>query len=268
MTILFAVPLWQKKFWSFTFIDNFNDIFSLSYLLTNLSRLIQTKVSNKNDCKKVCYSYILIKLLSICLILVNTLLIHLCLGIDIYSFISSQFYEYYETDRRGVESAYFPLKSVCIFRIRELTTTNSYAVVCSLPINLFIQFSFSILSVWFLILFAFNLTYLLKWWSLFERRKQLDYVEHKLARRLRSIANKGVIKPSCFSLDHRGDRCLRCKTLVNRFFDSFLTSDFLFLLRIISINSNSSILIENILVYFWKIFIDFIKVREKIWLEL
>lgn len=54
--------------------------------------------------------------------------------------------------------------------------------------------------------------------------------------------------------------CRRCEFLFNMFFDSFLTSDLVFFLRIVSVGSSQR-LVESLLVYFWKIFVDSIHVK-------
>lgn len=250
-----------------------------------MTRLIQANQERQSDSRVVCKCYLSIKLLSLCLVFMQTLLINQFLGIDIYSFgysklcyyIGSLFRDvknvdvYSDSDSDAsqqyyhINSPYFPLKAVCVFRIRELASLLSYAVVCSLPINLFIQFAFFILSLWLVALFGVNLVYLVKWCLRFDRRRQSEYVEKILVDRLKLISMRSRYKPSCFSLCHknRGEvkKCLKCETLFALFFDSFLSSDFVFLLRVIS-KSSTPHLIDNILVYYWKIFIDFFEVKK------
>lgn len=246
----------------------------------------------RNDCRKACKSYLAIKLVNIFIVIAQTLLINFLLGIDIYSFgyrkinsyvnffrqqlNSNQNEDDLESSYYHINSPYFPLKSVCVFRIRELASTNSYAVVCSLPINLFIQFSFFILLIWYLVLVIFNIIYAIKWCLRFKRCNQIEYIRNKLTNRLRHISRRSKssnASSSCFALAHLDDfeydnvslsktMCRECDFFFNLFFDSFLTSDLVFFLRIVSLSSSER-LVESVLVYFWKIFVDSIQMKKE-----
>lgn len=250
----------------------------------------------RNDSRKACKSYLAIKLVNIFIVIAQTLLINFLLGIDIYSFGYRKINSYVnffrqqlnysnqendddlESSYYHINSPYFPLKSVCVFRIRELASTNSYAVVCSLPINLFIQFSFFILLIWYLVLVIFNIIYTIKWCFRFKRCNQIEYIRNKLTNRLRHISRRSKCSnasSSCFALAHLDEieyddddgnltktMCRECDFFFNLFFDSFLTSDLVFFLRIVSLSSSER-LVESVLVYFWKIFVDSIQMKKE-----
>lgn len=266
------------------------------YLLSSLTRLILSNATNHHhhryvNTKRVCLSYFSIKLLNILLILLQVFGINQILGIDFYSFGLNQMNYYFTSLANSdtlfqreqhqqqqqqlyqMNSHYFPLKSICVFRIRELTSTNSYAVVCSLPINLFIQFTFFVLFVWFLGLLSLNIIATFKWWSLlFKRAKRVHYVEKKLTSGLRrpissrhdyesNSNNKKRRRPCCFGRNHFLEKhhgkdancCLKCEFQFEAFFDLYMSADFVFLLRLCAINGND-VLVENLLVYFWMVF--------------
>lgn len=240
-------------------------------MFASLNRVVLVNLARGKDTKTVCHIYMAIKLLSICIILVQMLIINQVFGADIFSLGYRKLITYIRhltvetieepNEYYQMNSPYFPLKSVCVFRIRELTSTNSYAVVCTLPINLFIQFAFFVLSLWYLLLAAFNLVYMIKWWTLFKRSKQTEYIQNMLTYQLRMISRRSGQVKSCFDLHHletATKKCHKCELLFTLFYDSFLSSDLVFMLRIISLGSGK-LLVENILVFFWKIFIDYIQ---------
>lgn len=164
-------------------------------------------------------------------------------------------------------SPYFPLKSMCTFKIRELTRTNIYAVMCSLPINLFIQYIFVLLSIWYFILLVFNFYYFFKWLNRFRISAELDFIKSYLAIGLpilntkQKYINRDFFNPNkCNNLSHLYSKykltpCKKCDLNLKNFTSNFLNSDFIFLIRIISSNSDH-LLIQKILIYYWKVFND------------
>jgi hypothetical protein len=146
-------------------------------------------------------------------------------------------------------SEYFPLKSLCTFRVRELTTIHTYAITCTLPINLFIQYIFFVLSIWYFFILTINLSYFMKWAFYFIKYGQMSYVRNKYKLKLKQFLKRQQLNLNS-SGNHKQDEIVE-----ETFYFSFLTKDFLFLLEVISLNTNSNELLTNqIINYFWKFY--------------
>lgn len=273
----------------------------LRYLMTELSKLIYQGFGLKKKItflsiifeKKICITYFFVKFLNLVNILVQMFLMKIFLRIDIYNLtlrplvrffydlnpnfwlfknyeLKIESYENYFFETKSIylaNSHYFPLKSMCIFKIREIMRTNSYAVMCSLPINLFIQYIFVFLSIWYLVLLVLNIYFIFKWVMRFKNKTELNYVKKRV---IMSLINNGSscskIRKTCYHLyhlrrkfkKHKFDTCkCECDVLLEKFVYEYLNSDFIFLLRIISLNetNKSDALVQNVLIYFWKLFL-------------
>ena len=244
--------------------------------------------------KKLLINYMLIKMLTFILITLQILLINYLLGVDLYIMglkpfigyifrllhdkaiklddsnelndgnISSFFY---------VNSHYFPLKCMCTFKIKELSKTNIYATMCSLPINLFIQYSFMFLSVWYFVLLIFNFYNFFSWSVHFRKSSHYDYIRKRLLIGFKTGSKKHLHASSltkrnsfingaygkCSNLAHlhksNSSICNYCKKNLDEFIFDFLNFDFRFLLDIILSNSDEA-LIQQILIHFWQIYRD------------
>jgi hypothetical protein len=145
-------------------------------------------------------------------------------------------------------SEYFPLKSLCTFRVRELTTIHTYAITCTLPINLFIQYVFFVLSIWYFFILLINLSYFVKWSIFFIKYGQTGYLRNKFKLKVKQFLKK--------QQELNGNSSHNQNQLVEEtFYCSFLTKDFLFLLEIIAINTNNNeLLINQIINHFWQFY--------------
>ncbi|CAF1056497.1 unnamed protein product, partial [Brachionus calyciflorus] len=245
----------------------FQDNPHLNYLITELNKLIYPIRSKNNFMEKIaseklCLAYLFIKFLNLINILIQLILIRIFLQTDLYSLIlkpTTQFFFdlYPKLWKNNIEennalldaksaylpsSIYFPLKSMCIFRIRELAKTNSYAVMCSLPINLFIQYMFIFFSIWYILLLVLNVYHCINWLKMFTFKNQLDHLRKKMSKALISFRLRDKVGKNCNSLYHLKEnknnlsknKC-HCEENLLDFFDKYLSYDFIFVLRIISI---------------------------------
>ena len=265
----------------------FKDNHHLEYLTTELNKLIYPLEAKSGSLmqrirdKRLCITYIMIKILNFINMLLQIMLIRVFLQTDLYNLTLKPVWKFLvdifpiiltpESKSKNdlidpkasylPSSLYFPLKSMCIFRIRELTKTNSYAVMCSLPINLFIQYMFVFFSIWYLIVLVINAFYLFKWIRIFNYQNEYNYIKKNLLRGFRFNLH-GLIEKDCFTPRHCVEKFKKLKLDehdLNEFFNFFLKSDYIFVLRIISLSqeSNFNNLIRNILIYNWKMFNDF-----------
>lgn len=266
----------------------FTDNHHLEYLSTELNKIIfPLEIKNGSllqiiKDKRLCITYLIIKILNFLNMLVQVILIRTFLQTDLYNLTLKPVWKFIvdvfpiifpsETSANNElidpkasylpSSIYFPLKSMCIFRIRELTKTNSYAVMCSLPINLFIQYMFIFFSIWYLTLLVINAYYLFKWIRMFNYQNEYNYIKKNLQKGFK-VYLQGQIKRDCLTLRHctknfrklKHENC-NCEHDFDAFFKLFFKSDYIFVLKIISLSQESNIdnLIQNILIYNWKMF--------------
>jgi hypothetical protein len=228
--------------------------------------------------KYLCISYIAIKLLNIFNIFVFIFLIKSLLGISLFHIfykiiidlqngiisvsMADPDKEANELDRFEsfylINSYYFPLRSMCTFKIRELAKTNIYAVMCALPINLFNQYIFMLILVWFINLLICNVYYLVYWLVHFQKFSGVNYTKERLINGLKAVGTGKKHNNNCNYLAHiykKDDICQECIDNFETFYDIFLSSDLILFLRILAINS-SDILIQQIFVYLWKIYLQ------------
>ncbi|RMZ92837.1 briggsae CBR-INX, partial [Brachionus plicatilis] len=199
----------------------------LNYLITELGKLIYPIEPNSGSLlhkirdRRLCIAYVVVKILNFFNMLIQVILIRIFLQTDLYNLTLKPIWKFLvdifllfgspQLDSRNElidpkasylpSSIYFPLKSMCIFRIRELTKTNSYAVMCSLPINLFIQYMFVFFSIWYLALLVINFYYLFKWVRMFGNDSEYDYVKKNLLKGFRLNLQGYKIK-DCSTLRH------------------------------------------------------------------
>jgi hypothetical protein len=273
-----------------------DNIIYFDYLLKQLESYFKAKIdiqkkvkehSNKhiNGLKlrlyqtRLCLSYLLIKCFNILNIFVLIFAINKILGIQLHNVLIKAIYEIIfnlnnnsaalESDFDKYQSfyymnsKYFPLRSTCAFKIRELALTQTYAVTCSLPINLFNQYMFILILIWYLIIFNFNIYYLITWCICFRQQSEVNYAKEQLFFGMKSM-NKHFVDNKCLrkceiypdeSLNVKDNsiNCSDCELLLKKFLYDFLDRDSIFLLKIIALNSNDA-LIQKLLVYFYKIF--------------
>lgn len=280
--------------------DDEDNIAYFSYLLKQLDyyffRRLDYKtvlITKQNQIKlsfyqrRLCYGYLLIKLLNILNIFFLIFAINVILGIEIHNVFYKSLYDMYlnlknttvindSEDQYAhiqsfylMNSKYFPLRSTCAFQIRELLLTNTYAVTCSLPINLFNQYIFILLLLWYVILFGFNIHYFFMWCFNFQSDFEMKYAKEQLFHGMKSM-NKKFIDSKCTrkcfinpedNLVDGKKPCKKCEIFLKNFLTQFLDSDALFLFKIISLNSDK-ILTQRCLVYLYKIYQSGHKHRE------
>ncbi len=231
--------------------------------------------------KYLCTSYLLIKLIGIMNIFFLIFLINNLLSIDLYHIFihliqdlrNNIFLQKNSTLANSEESFqsfylmnsyYFPLRSMCAFKIRELVKTNVYAVMCTLPINLFNQYIFMLILIWFVVLLSFNIYYLVFWIVHFQKFSEINYVKEKLFNGLKVVGNKESLN-KCDYLCHiyqNDSACNECTSNFDVFYNNFLSSDLIFFLRIMALNSNENLL-QQIYVYLWKVYENEYKKKRK-----
>ena len=234
--------------------------------------------------KYLCIGYLVVKVLCILNIFILIFVINQLLGIDLFLVMYNLFGDFKNSLFKSnrildltshnvynssesmdhqfqsfylMNSKYFPLRSMCLFKIREHIQTNVYAVMCSLPINLFNQYIFILILVWFMVLFCFNVYYLLFWLLSLQRDWEVNYVKENVLNGFKVIAsaNRSDYNNKCEQLYHLSLNmtCDRCEQHFENYFNHFLSSDLVFFLKIISINSSDN-LIQQILVYLWQVY--------------
>ena len=148
--------------------------FSCIHSRKDSGNVLKKKFFDFFSVKKLFLCYLLIKMISLTSVFIQISMINYTLEIDLYvlglkpllylirSFFSSlnenitkrRFLNH--TSIYFVNSYFFPLRAVCQFKIRELSTIHVYNSMCSLPINLFIQYVFIFLSIWYFCLVLAN----------------------------------------------------------------------------------------------------------------
>jgi hypothetical protein len=247
---------------------------------TNKQNAFQRKIFNFFQTKKLFLCYLIIKIISFASILIQIFMINYSLDIDLYllglkpvlSYIFTLFSnndlinrgDLNQTSLFFTNSYFFPLRAMCQFKIRELATIHVYNSMCSLPINLFIQYIFLFLSFWYFVLILSNIYAFTKWNLYAKTEKHLIYIrkrlllEFKKANKRHSSRNKQR-RFSCADLIHLHSKenfdghCKNCNYFLNKFVFEFLNFDFRFFLQIILTNGDEY-LIQQILMHFWKMF--------------
>ena len=253
--------------------------------------VFKRKFLNFFAAKKLFLCYLLIKMMSLLTIFVQIFLVNYTLGVDLYLLAMRSFLAFLETLFRpamqvdkvqanqtmslySTNSAYFPLRSMCTFRIRELTNVHVYSSMCSLPINLFIQYVFLFLSFWYLAVILMNM-YFVAYWNVYARNSShFVYISKKLLLEFQAAKKKAYINHhgsnskfyrrhthlhTCADLIHLHSKedsnlkCEKCNRYLHKFAFDFLTFDFRFFLEIVLSNGDEA-LIQQLLIYFWQIY--------------
>lgn len=263
------------------------------YFIKQLEDYFLTKLNNKNTKKsfkltiykrRLCLSYLVIKILNIVNIFFLIFVVNQILGIELHAIFYKSIFNFAfnssarlsETDSDYshsfylMNSKYFPFRSTCAFKIRELALTNTYAVTCSLPINLFNQYIFILVLIWYLILFSFNFYYFLQWCFNFQKFNEYIYVRENMYLGMKlfqkrvidsKCSNKCTFCPNDNELVQKL-RCQKCQILIDEFLTKFVDSDSIFLFKIIALNSDDS-LIQKLLVYLFKIYYNYNRKTKK-----
>ncbi len=118
-------------------------------------------------------------------------------------------------------SSYFPRVTMCNFRVRRLGNVHRYAVQCVLPINLYAEKMFIFLWFWMCIVLAMTFLSLIVW-----------ILQMTLARDKKRYVQNHLRSEERIETDFD-------QQLSNDFVDHYLRSDGVFLLRLISHNTNN-----------------------------
>jgi hypothetical protein len=105
-------------------------------------------------------------------------MIHFLLEINLFDFIRNISYNLMSNISKGMvnnmnilnenhsHTNYFPLKTLCIFHVREIGSINNfYAVMCALPLNILIQFLLLFLFVWYIIIIIIQICYIIQFFN-------------------------------------------------------------------------------------------------------
>jgi hypothetical protein len=250
---------------------------SYKYIIQNISKeMFSLKYS-----KKLFFTYIVIKLFNITLTIANIYTINFLLEITSFDFmtnmthnlISNFFSKGFEINSHRnssynhyIDSTYFPIKSLCLFRIRELGSINNlYAVMCALPLNMFIKYLFFFLFSWYIIIIIIQVYCTIRFIKsyshssryLFSKKYLLKIFNSKRKLKYTNFSNKDLLFNQFNKLTRNEKKKKKLNYIINNF-NEFLTIDFIFLLNIIESNINiNNYFIENILFYYFEIFLKF-----------
>ena len=236
-----------KKFKQVKNVSTYKDKYIHSYILSSLKKFLVLCKFNEmkafSSPKKLCYFYMFIKILNLVNILVNILFINYIIELK-FSFKLWQ--------EQIVNSNYFPYKSICILKVKELTTVHVYAILCNLPVNFFIQYILGVLLVWYSISAVLNFYSILKW--LYEFKSNCKY-EYTMKYTVSVCSHE-------FDTDQPGHLntflvCKLCNRSLKHFALNFLSSDVLFLIRNIELFSHhhSEKLLVDIFSFLWKFYV-------------
>jgi hypothetical protein len=242
--------------------------------------------------------YLMIKILCTLVIGSQILILRHFLGIELSSFILKPFYDFLKAaagishhnhdhfkinstkneDNQNltslsssllyrIDSNYFPLRSICIYYIRELTRTQVYASMCTLPINIFNQYIFFFIIFWQSNIFLCNIYgTLISIYSLYYKNweNRCYFVKDCLMnRKIGTKMNFKRVKTCCICFNSKLMRskdsiemytvCDLCNKEINQFVDNYITSDVMFTINLIESNSNE-FLKNEILIFLWNHF--------------
>jgi len=133
------------------------------------------------------------------------------------------------------ESPRFPRVTLCDFDIRQLQNLQRWTVQCVLPINLFNEKIFIFLWFWFVVVAAVTCGNFLFWiWRVIVKHNRVAYVKKFLK-----------VRDELHGEDD--------KRICRQFADQYLRDDGLFVLRIVSRNTNA-ILLTDLVLNLWGIY--------------
>lgn len=145
-----------------------------------------------------------------------------------YSFYGFELMNSLASEEEWQESKRFPRVTLCDFEIRQLQNIQRYTVQCVLPINLFNEKIFIFLWFWFVAVATITAANFLCWvYRIFFRMNRSKYIK-KYLKMLNQINSKND------------------KKLCQKFAEQYLRDDGIFVLRLVSKNSNDLLLTELI----------------------
>ncbi|KAL7675035.1 hypothetical protein ACOME3_001303 [Neoechinorhynchus agilis] len=130
-------------------------------------------------------------------------------------------------------SKYFPKVTLCDLKVREPghpQISHQYTVQCVLPINLFNQQIFTFIWFWYIIVLVVTVYDIAVWAMRFLPSKRYNYIE----RRLRLMANRNKMFE------------LKAPASCDHFIYSYLETDGIFMLRLLSTNTSDFVCTEII----------------------
>lgn len=179
--------------------------------------------------------YLFIKMLYVVNVFSQFFILNAFLGHNFYSMFGFEVVENLAKNYEWRESHRFPRVTLCDFQIRQLQNIHRYTVQCVLPINLFNEKIFIFIWFWLVLISAATSGNFLFWiYRVVFRQNRLKYIKKylKITNNIHTIADK---------------------KLARRFADQYLRDDGIFVLRLVSKNSNDMVL-SDLVQELWRIF--------------
>jgi hypothetical protein len=239
----------------FNTVDNYlthRDRYILNYIVSSLKKIILVNKFGEGRRRRllggkaaICTMYFLAKLASLVNVFVQIFFINYVLELR-FNFVSLLRLE------QILNSTYFPYKSICAVRIKELTSVHVYAIMCNLPVNFFIQYILVFLLAWYIILVVFNIVYMGKYLYGNRTVRRYEYVRRLLSlnRNVEICGHKDVRRherggaAGALYVSSKGDGedepriCGLCSLKLTSFVCDFLSYDILFLIKKLALFSN------------------------------
>lgn len=133
------------------------------------------------------------------------------------------------------ESPRFPRVTLCDFRIRQMQNIQTWTVQCVLPINLFNEKIFIFIWFWLVFVAVFTCSNTLAWfYRVIFKRNRAAYIKKYL--KINNELHTGFDKKLC-----------------NKFAESYLRDDGVFVMRVISKNS-TDLVVTDLVDKMWKLY--------------
>jgi hypothetical protein len=132
-----------------------------------------------------------------------------------------------------IDTSSFPKRTLCDFTFRELASNHAYTVECILPLNIIVEKMYVFLYIWFIILGTITLIDFIKWiWHLIHFLVSSDKTREHYVR------------------THLIDRTKYSPEAIQRFTDVCLTGNNYFLLKLLSKNISTFVVVDMLDYYF------------------
>jgi hypothetical protein len=133
-----------------------------------------------------------------------------------------------------IDTSSFPKRTLCDFTFRELASNHAYTVECILPLNIIVEKMYVFLYIWFILLALITLIDFFKW---------IGHLIHFIVRTDRSLEH--------YVKTHLIDRTKHNPDDIKRFVRDDLTGNNYFLLKLLSKNISSFVVVD-VLEYFFR----------------
>jgi hypothetical protein len=132
-----------------------------------------------------------------------------------------------------IDTSSFPKRTLCDFTFRELASNHAYTVECILPLNIIVEKMYVFLYIWFILLACITLIDFIKW---------IGHLIHFLVRSDRSREH--------YVKTHLIDRTKVNSDAIKSFANENLTGNNYFLLKLLSKNISTFIVVDTLDYYF------------------